>query len=76
MYRYSYIMVYLGTTNVTFDTAVGGISASTDTDILGTSTKYILIQVSAPVTANVTGNTSPVLSNVVLADGLLQQVTC
>ena len=29
-------MVYPGTTNVTFDTAVGGISASTDTDILGT----------------------------------------
>ena len=60
-----------GTTNVTFDTAVGGISASTSTDVLGTpSQNAFFIPVSSAVTANVTGNTSPVLDNIVLADGL------
>jgi hypothetical protein len=60
-----------GTTNVTFDTAVGGISASTSTDVLGTPTQNaFFIPVSSAVTANVTGNTSPVLDNIVLADGL------
>ena len=60
-----------GTTNVTFDTAVGGISASTSTDVQGTpSQNAFFIPVSAPVTANVTGNVSPVLDNIAEADGL------
>ena len=61
------------TTNVVFSAAVGAASANTEVETVGdqdTSTNNTFFVSAASVTANVTGNLSPFITNITSADGL------